>query len=238
MTLRKLIAIILILLALIVIFTISFVTRRHYDHDNIWDAIQASDMEEIRWYAEDNPKLLNGSSRTHGSPLAFRDLPQNCTRYASIVNILLKAGADPNGRSLNGLTAIHYAVQRDCLGVVQILLKNKANPNLKRKPSFRTTSPLHDAKSSYMAEILIEAGAEINALDGLKRTPLHDAINDGRSAVAGFLLKNGADLYAHDELGQRPVDLWREDESTLKILIAYGLDVPPRASRGRRRPSA
>ena len=58
---------------------------------------------------------------------------------------------------------------------------------------------------------LIEAGADINASDNSKRTPLHYLVNessgsyDALTEVAELMLKNGANPCAIDEMGRMPI---------------------------------
>jgi ankyrin repeat protein len=56
-----------------------------------------------------------------------------------------------------------------------------------------------------IAKLLLEHGAEVNALGQAKRTPLHHAAKAGSLPVAEELLSHGANLEAMDESGDTPL---------------------------------
>jgi ankyrin repeat protein len=109
--------------------------------------------------------------------------------------LLLEAGADPNFQML-GLSVIVTATRENSVAVLELLLRNGGNPNLKVMFDW---SPLHHAilegGSRHQAlEVLILAGADIDARTSLQVTPLHRAAAfcDGRAVE--ILLAAGADL--------------------------------------------
>ncbi|MEI6614222.1 MAG: ankyrin repeat domain-containing protein, partial [Chrysiogenales bacterium] len=66
-----------------------------------------------------------------------------------------------------------------------------------------------------VAEILIAKGADVNARNVKKRTPLHNAAGMGHKAVVKSLLTKGAEVNAQDDSGLTPLhtaalDGWRE----------------------------
>jgi ankyrin repeat protein len=78
-------------------------------------------------------------------------------------------------------------------------------------------------ESETKAEILaalINAGADVNTQNSLKRTPLHRAANYGNLAVAKLLLSRGANPNALDYEGRAPVYLAQEDDRPSKQTIA------------------
>jgi uncharacterized protein len=58
-------------------------------------------------------------------------------------------------------------------------------------------------------EILIAAGAKVNAIGDLGNTPLHHAASRGLGAIARRLLDRGADPNLRNEFGQSPSDVAR-----------------------------
>ena len=55
--------------------------------------------------------------------------------------------------------------------------------------------------------MLLEAGAEPNVTDNLRRTPLHLASFYANPKIVGLLIKSGADIRSQDILGRRPFDM-------------------------------
>jgi ankyrin repeat protein len=56
------------------------------------------------------------------------------------------------------------------------------------------------------AQVLLDAGAGVNARDSRGRTALHAAAAQGYTEVAKYLVEHGADLKAADNDGMLPVD--------------------------------
>jgi cytohesin len=78
-----------------------------------------------------------------------------------------------------------------------------------------------------IAEILVEAGAEVDALGGPQRTPLHVAAMAGSVAVATLLIDNGAVVNALDSEPTSPLGLAvaAGKPPTAKLLLERGADV-------------
>jgi len=131
------------------------------------------------------------------------------------VDGMLTIGTTPLLRAAKGLDA----------PAIRLLLKKGANPNL---PNLRGFTPLMAAaglgsvdadtrgwfttedvqkKSIESLDLLLKAGAEINATDGVRgQTPLHGAAFWGWNDVVQFLVDHGAKLDARDSRGMTPVE--------------------------------
>lgn len=71
-------------------------------------------------------------------------------------------------------------------------------------------TPLHVMlwrDNTYAALLLIEAGADVNAVGDMSETPLHIAVKKSNARVAAALLKAGADRSAVSEFDQTPEKL-------------------------------
>lgn len=113
-------------------------------------------------------------------------------------------------------------------------------------PLGRGMTPLHRAAQlglTSVSEILLEAGACVNAVTESGETPLHLAAlyagvyAEGHEAVAGvlrLLLKSGADVRAVTSSGETPLHLAARvgDSLTTAVLIAAGSDVRAADRRG------
>jgi ankyrin repeat protein len=88
---------------------------------------------------------------------------------------------------------------------------------------------LRDAASrndAAITKVLLAAGAQVNASDAARETPLHTAAVRGRKTVAQVLLQAGADVNARDEYGLTPLHsaaAWGHVELT-RILLGAGAD--------------
>ena len=71
-------------------------------------------------------------------------------------------------------------------------------------------TPLHVMlwrKNTYGALLLIEAGADLNAIGDMSETPLHVAVSQGNLAVVEALLKSGAHQSVKSEFGKSPKEM-------------------------------
>lgn len=71
-------------------------------------------------------------------------------------------------------------------------------------------TPLHRTAESDrddIANILLDRGAEIEALDWQASTPLHVAASCNAVRVSTLLVKNGANIKALDSEGRTPLDI-------------------------------
>ncbi|WP_120500605.1 ankyrin repeat domain-containing protein [Roseovarius sp. EL26] len=80
-------------------------------------------------------------------------------------------------------------------------------------------TPLHVLlwrKNTYGALLLIEAGADVNAVGDMSETPLHIAVKAQDVTVIGALLKAGANVSFVSEFGQSPLDLAKDAGGDIK----------------------
>lgn len=90
---------------------------------------------------------------------------------------LLKAGADPNQKNYDGLTALHQCCIDGSLDMVTLLVKNGANVNVRDRDLW---TPLHAAATCghfKIVTLLIKAGADLTAINGDGDMP-HDIAED------------------------------------------------------------
>ena len=70
-------------------------------------------------------------------------------------------------------------------------------------------SSIHQAAMSGNTEAVkqhLTEGVDVNAKDGVGRTPLHEAATYGDEEVAELLIANDADVNAKDNAGTTPLD--------------------------------
>jgi ankyrin repeat protein len=113
----------------------------------------------------------------------------------SSVRHLLAQGADPNGLSEEGWTALALAANRGNVDVVQELVDAGADVNFAEDEEGETVLMLAVQQAEPRAVdvlcVLLTAGANVNAVDKLGWTALRHAHN--RPELASILLAHGAD---------------------------------------------
>ncbi len=111
---------------------------------------------------------------------------------------------------ITGKTPLIVAVCHNSFAMCSLLLTYGADPNLRSGSQFfGGSTPLHIAAradtSTKLAELLIEAGADVNARDALTgATPLIEAAKRGSHAVIVALGKHSADSRLVDRFGWSP----------------------------------
>ena len=152
---------------------------------------------------------------TYG-PLLFSVLSVSAPR---IVSLLLENGANisrayglSSGRDRNK-TALHFASETGfrrggpALESMRILLENGANVSLAAGNQNRT--PLHfvaggshsNPTVTMAAQLLLDWGADIEAVANFNYRPLHEAAQTGNAAMIRFLLANHAEVNARSDGG-------------------------------------
>ena len=121
---------------------------------------------------------------------------------------LLSAGADVNVRCEHGTnSALMEACRCGHVDIMRVLIEHGAD--VMAVTSTRSQkSVLHVAASNSTAgtiDVLVEAGANIEARDGFGGTPLHEAASKLSTKAATALLEHGADVNAQDRGESTPL---------------------------------
>jgi ankyrin repeat protein len=150
----------------------------------------------------------------------------------AVVEALLDHGADPNARMAHGYTPLHIAAMSQWPAVARMLLSRGAIPSLAMRDEWGNT-PLLQAvahvetreqwvlthsgavaatqsspePSAELIQVLLDAGAEVNAPTAKGNTSLHVAAYKGYSATTRILLVRGADRTGRNAQGETPEEL-------------------------------
>ena len=114
------------------------------------------------------------------------------------INVLLKAGADPNIADAHGDTFLHDTVRTNYKKeVLQAIIDNGADVNATNKNNW-TALMIASAMSNIDAiNVLLKAGADPNIADAHGDTCLHDAVRTNyKKEVLQAIIDNGADMNA------------------------------------------
>ncbi|KAH9488307.1 Neurogenic locus notch protein 2 [Bulinus truncatus] len=147
-------------------------------------------------------------------------------RYSKVdvAKVLLDAGADPNVADCTDRTALHCAVAADAVGVVQMLLRNRAT-NLNARMHCGTTALMLACRLSIenTVEDLIASNADLETVDTNGKTALHWAASVNNVSAVMLLLKNHANRDAQTAKEETPLFLASKDGAyeSVKVLLDY-----------------
>jgi uncharacterized protein len=146
---------------------------------------------------------------------------------------LLAAGADANGRSADGTTALHWATRNNDAMLVDRLLRAGAAPHPENRYGVTPIALACESGSAAIVERLLKAGVSANATGPYGETALHTCAHAGNTAAVRVLIAAGASLDPGDSWrGQTPL-MWAAAEGhpeTMQALIDAGADVDARSS--------
>ena len=174
-----------------------------------------------------------------------------------LTRLLLEHSADVNAQDMRGATPLHLASYHRRPTIARLLLNRGANINAEnaqgRNPMHELalgpppTSPddfavirgLEHALDLQtilsVAQLFLEHGVDVNALDRGHLTPLHLASSYGMFEIAQLLLDLGAKADAENDRGQTPLHLvlsesecFHPNSNVARLFLELGVDVNAR----------
>ena len=137
----------------------------------------------------------------------------------------------------NFKSSIWTAIQKHDKKEVMLLLSQ--NPDILREKTWGDYTLLHEAVEAGDCEIvslLIEKGADVNAVAESSITPLHEAAFYGNTEIVKALLKAGANVkargYRHEDTPLH-IAVIHGYSDIVKILLDAGSDIAARDSLGK-----
>jgi hypothetical protein len=115
------------------------------------------------------------------------------------VAAFIEDGAKLNANVFMGQTPLHLAVEADAKETIQLLLKAGAQVNRRNAVGM---TPLYCAMTPEIAQLLVDAGADVNAAADEAGSPLHYFVPMRNLAMVRFLVQAGADIMQRDRKGQ------------------------------------
>ncbi|KAL8931057.1 MAG: hypothetical protein Q9208_000159 [Pyrenodesmia sp. 3 TL-2023] len=173
----------------------------------IWEATRTAAMQGhadvVRLLLDKTmPAVSEGEvNRERSTYLSDTLLEVAASGHATIINLLLKHGADITARNHINDTPLHVAAVSNHLEVVKVLLQQGAFVD----SNGALGSPLHSASYHGSREAVIElvtSGANIAFCGKDDAAPLYRAAANGHRDVVAFLLAHSANINAQTETGQ------------------------------------
>jgi len=145
-----------------------------------------------------------------------------------IVDILLKAGADPNKTGpVRRDTPLMYAAynKTHAIEIAELLLQAGASPNQTGSEGLTALIWAVNEGRTELVERLLKAGADVNSRGIF--TALHAAVQFSTKEMVTLLLKNGANLNRLDAAGNTPLDYAYREKNTemVEFLLAKGAKI-------------
>jgi len=148
------------------------------------------------------------------------------------VRQLVQCGADVNFANANTVTPLMAAAQWKRLDVIEFLLENGASLRSVDEADGRTALMYACLSGSHRcAELLVEAGADVNVRDRYGMTALMMAAAAGGTEMVRLLVDAGAEVEAHDELGFTAMDWAKKWEKKNVIGLLLSEDGRDKKSR-------
>lgn len=140
-----------------------------------------------------------------------------------VVRCLIEAGVDIEAKDCNKDTALNLAVRQEHLTTVRLLLQQGANTEVGGCGDSPLSCAVVNGDES-MADLLLDHGANIEAKDRSKNSPLHQAVMLSKIEMVRMLLRRGASAAVYNGLGQTPVDIARFNGNRILLDILLGLN--------------
>ncbi len=145
------------------------------------------------------------------------------------VEDLIRNGAKLNVRdpTIDGITALHAAVETGNIEIMQFLLAYGAKPNSRDLQKRTPLMMLDEDAGPEMIRILLSYGANIKSADAGKNTVLHHFAQFDEPEIMKFLIQHGADPNARNKQGRTPLMIAAENDNAeaLRALLESGADI-------------
>ena len=167
------------------------------------------------------------AATTQAAPSEVADAAMRGDRAAVRAAVAKKANV--NTPQVDGTTALHWAVERDDMEMVDLLIRGGARITAKTREGVTPLQLAATNGNAAMIDRLLKAGAQVNEpLTTVRDTALMMAARTGTAAAIRVLLEAGADVNAKETWGGTTALMWAVSEGhaeAARMLIAAGADV-------------
>ncbi|XP_052789200.1 uncharacterized protein LOC128223821 isoform X2 [Mya arenaria] len=134
--------------------------------------------------------------------------------HLNVINILLDTDRIPiDTRDDGGWTPLIWAAEHMEMEAVKLLLKRKADPNLRDTEENTTMHWAAFSGSVSIAEQLLSAGCDLDSLNMHGDRPLHIAARQDHYECVVLFLARGADVEAKNNKGESPLECCMDQTS-------------------------
>ena len=148
----------------------------------------------------------------------------------AVLKALIKRGADVNAREREGYTPLHEATRKNASAdMLKTLIGEGADVHAKEK-RYENTPLFFVAGNVARAQVLLDAGADIEARNKSGETPLFRAL--GCAEATRLFLERGANVNVVDRKGQTPLHHRANPDSMEALIATKGSDVHAKDERG------
>lgn len=142
------------------------------------------------------------SNEIKANDLLHQAILENAT---VVVQFLVEHGVDINSPNSNGNTPLIVAIERNAISIVEILIKAKANLEIRRKQDSFSPLEIAIAMNSPIADQLLNAGANPNSGRPGATGLLAQAISKQNSNLVNLLIQKGAEVNVGDTKISNPL---------------------------------
>lgn len=138
---------------------------------------------------------------------------------------------------IGGFTPLHLAISKGFFDIVETLVKNGANVNASSPYGpplhvacetfyFPAVNKVHRVKNARIARFLVQNGAQIEAINGEKKTPLQRACDNKFEEMVEVLLQEGASfkMKFHQRRSALHYVVGINNSRIMKLFLDQGLD--------------
>lgn len=144
----------------------------------------------------------------------------------------LAKGTDANQTSVDGTTALHWAVYKKDLDLVQQLLKKGAKPNHRNEYGATPMTTAAEHGDFAIMKALVAAGGDIESPNAEGQTLLMTVARTGNVDTAKMLIDKGAKVNSKENWGGQTALMWaasQQQPAMIRLLLKHGAEVDARS---------